>query len=651
MTRPESTLDDLLHEDRRFPPPEAFKRAARVSDDSVREDAESDFEAYWAGWAEELDWFRKWDRVLEWDPPHAKWFDGGQLNAAHNCLDRHLEGPRADKVALIWEGEPGDARTYTYRELHAEVSRFGRVLKDLGVGKGDRVAIYLPMIPEAAIAMLACARIGAPHSVVFGGFSPESLADRINDAEAKLLITGGRGIPAGAGRGPQRQRRRRARSAADSIEHVIVVARGAGLSDADFTEMSEGRDLWWHGLMAKTRRGMRARDMEAEDLLFILYTSGTTGKPKGIVHTTGGYLTQVYATTQWVFDLREDDVFWCTADVGWVTGHSYIVYGPLANGATMLMYEGAPDWPDRGRFWKICERPWRHDLLHGSDRDSRLHEVGRVLAGEARPLAASPSRNGGRADQSRSLDLVSSRHIGGERCPIVDTWWQTETGGIVITPLPGVTETRPAAPTLPFPGYRPRSCSTPARRWTRGWLLAITRPWPSMLRTIWGDDERYWQTYLSKWPTADLLPRRRRQARRGRLLLDPRSGGRRIERGRPPHRHDGGRERAGGASVGRRGGRSRPGARRQGSGHRRVRHAAEGQEPRRSSRRAPRVRRRRRSGAIARPEDVLFSADLPKTRSGKIMRRLLRDIAEGQRAGGHDDARRPGGRPKAPAPV
>ncbi|HUE76509.1 MAG TPA: AMP-binding protein, partial [Longimicrobiales bacterium] len=352
MAEKEQALEALLEEGRRFAPSAEFRAQANARDGEVYERAAADPEGYWAGWARELDWYREWDRVLEWEPPHAKWFEGGELNAAHNCLDRHLS-ERGEKRALVWEGEPGDERTYTYAELHAEVSRFANVLKGLGVKRGDRVAIYLPMVPESAIAMLACARIGAPHSVVFGGFSSESLRDRIVDAEARVLVTGDGGFRRGRVVA-LKEAADRAVEETPSIAHVVVVRRGAGLETP--VEMKPGRDHWYHELMETASAECPAERMGAEDLLYILYTSGTTGKPKGVVHTTGGYLTQVYATTKLVFDLKEADVYWCTADVGWVTGHSYIVYGPLANGATVVMYEGAPDWPDRGRFWSLIAK-------------------------------------------------------------------------------------------------------------------------------------------------------------------------------------------------------------------------------------------------------------------------------------------------------
>ena len=349
-------IDALLTENRKFPPPPAFAKHAHVSDNMLYKQATRDPEAFWASQAEELDWFKRWDTVLEWKPPHAKWFIGGQINVSVNCVDRHVETSRRNKAALIWEGEPGDRRTLTYWDLYVEVQKFANVLKKLGVGRGDRVAIYMPLVPEVAIAMLACTRIGAIHSVVFGGFSPESLRDRINDSQCKVLITADGGYRRGQVI-PLKRNADKAIEETPSIQHVVVVQRRPGSGgDEAFATMTEGRDHWWHRLMADASPKCEPEKMEAEDVLYVLYTSGTTGKPKGIVHTTAGYLVGVTTTTKLVFDLKEDDVFWCTADVGWVTGHSYLVYGPLANGATCVMYEGAPDWPERDRFWSICER-------------------------------------------------------------------------------------------------------------------------------------------------------------------------------------------------------------------------------------------------------------------------------------------------------
>ncbi len=392
-----SDISVLLQEDRSFPPTAAFRDAAHVGDDTLHASAAADPEAFWAAEAATLQWDRPWDQVLEWTPPHAKWFTGGKLNACVNCVDRHIAGPRRNKAAIIWEGEPGDRRTMTYWDLYREVNLAANMLKHLGVQKGDRVAIYLPMIPEAIVAMLACARIGAVHSVVFGGFAPEALRDRINDAGAKVLIT----ADGGSRRGqtvPLKRNADKAIAECPSIEHVLVVMRRrTGVGDETFADMKDGRDHWWHRLKKQVPKYCEPELMDAEDLLFILYTSGTTGKPKGIVHTTGGYLTGVASTTRLVFDLKEDDVFWCTADIGWITGHSYLVYGPLANGATCVVYEGAPDWP-------------RHDLLHRAHRDSRVHEVGRGPREALRPLAPSPARLRGRADQPGGVDVVSGAH-------------------------------------------------------------------------------------------------------------------------------------------------------------------------------------------------------------------------------------------------
>jgi acetyl-CoA synthetase len=628
-------IDVLLQENRKFEPPRDFVRSSIASDPSIYEQAARDPEKFWADRARELQWIKPWSKVLEWNPPHAKWFLDGKLNIAANCIDRHLEGPRRNKAALIWEGEPGDRRTLTYWDLYVEVSRFANVLRSLGVKKGDRVAIYLPLIPEAAISMLACARIGAIHSVVFGGFSPESLRDRINDAEAKVLITADGGYRRGQVI-PLKRNSDKALEETPSIEHVIVVKRRAGEADGEaLAEMKEGRDQWWHRLMKNVETKCEPETMDSEDVLYILYTSGTTGKPKGIVHTTGGYLTGVASTTKLVFDLKEEDVFWCTADIGWVTGHSYLVYGPLANGATCVMYEGAPDWPERDRFWEICEKhgvtilytaptairafmKWgdEHPAKHDLSRLRLLGSVGEPINPEAW--------------------MWYRENIGGNRCPIVDTWWQTETGAVVISPLPGITATKPGSATQALPGYAAELLdSTGERIDVGGGLLALTQPWPSMLRTIWGDDARYVQTYFSKWEGRPDLYFPGDGAKRdddgyfwilGRVddvlnVAGHRIGTMEVESALVEHPAV-----AEAAVVGRS-------------------HELKGQAIaafvtlREKNKQTPALRDELREfvakkiGALARPDDILFSADLPKTRSGKIMRRLLRDIAEGRALG------------------
>ena len=630
-----SDIDVLLTETRTFAPAESFRRAAHVSSTALAERAARDPEAFWAEMAAQLEWMTPWSRVLEWNPPWAKWFTGGTLNVSANCLDRHVRGAARNKAAIIWEGEPGDRRTITYWELYRDVQKFANVLKSLGVQKGDRVGIYLPLVPEAAIAMLACARIGAIHSVVFGGFSPESLSDRMNDAQAKVVITADGGYRRGQVV-PLKRNTDKALESAPDVRHVIVVQRRpGGLGDESFAEMQEGRDHWYHRLMQHASAVCPPEPMDAEDVLFILYTSGTTGKPKGIVHTTGGYLTVVTATTKLVFDLKDDDVFWCTADVGWITGHSYVVYGPLSNGATCVMYEGAPDWPERDRFWELCERhgvtilytaptairafmkwgddwPARHDL-------SRLRLLGTV--GE--PI-------------NPEAWMWYHHRIGGGRCPIVDTWWQTETGAIVISPLPGVTHTKPGSATFPLPGFSAGLFDSTAQPIdVGGGLLALTRPWPSMLRTIWGDDERYVRPYFSKWEGRPDLYFPGDGAKRdddgyywilGRVddvlnVAGHRIGTMEVESALVEHPAV-----AEAAVVGKT-------------------HEVKGQAIaafvtlREGFHKSMELRDDLREfvaqkiGALARPDDVIFSADLPKTRSGKIMRRLLRDIAEGRALG------------------
>ncbi len=622
------SLDSLLHEERRFPPSEGFAKQAHVADGEVFAKAEADPEAFWAEWAEELEWFEPWDTVCEWTPPHAKWFLNGKLNVSHNCLDRHLEGPRRNKAALIWEGEDGAKRSYTYWSLHREVCRFARVLKSLGVERGDRVAIYLPMIPEAAIAMLACTRIGAPHSVVFGGFSPESLADRIDDAGAKVLITADGGYRRGQ-IVPLKRNADAAMERTSMIEHCIVVHRG-GVGGESGANMKPGRDYWYEELMGNSDATCPAEIMDAEDVLFILYTSGTTGKPKGVVHSTGGYLTQVHATTNLVFDLKEDDVYWCTADVGWITGHSYIVYGPLSNGATVLMYEGAPDWPDRGRFWEICEEygvtifytaPTAiRAFMRWGDEWPRKHDLSqlRLLGTVGEPI-------------NPEAWMWYHRVIGDEQCPIVDTWWQTETGGIMITPLPGYTVTKPGTATRPFPGIQATLLDSEGSEVDAGYL-AITHPWPSMLRTIWGDDERYRDTYWSKWDgiyfpgdgaktdddgyfwilgrvddVLNVAGHRIGTAEIESALVDHSS----VAEAAVVGKHDEIKGQAVAAFV-------------------TLKESAKPSDQLLDDLKEHVVTK---IGAIARPASIIFTVDLPKTRSGKIMRRLLKDIAEGRAVG------------------
>jgi acetyl-CoA synthetase len=489
------TLSNLSREDRHFEPSDDFAANANVKA-PVYEKAATDRLAFWAAQADRLEWSKRWDTVLEWELPYAKWFVGGELNASVNCVDRHVAAGKGDKVAIHFEGEPGDSRTLTYGQLQTEVARAANALLELGIVKGDRVAIYLPMIPEAVVSMLACARIGAAHSVIFGGFSSQAIFDRVVDAQAKLVITADGGWRRGAVAPLKPAVDEALAKGETSIEHVLVVRRGE-----NEVAWTEGRDLWWHDVLGRQPDTHQAQAHDAEQPLFILYTSGTTGKPKGILHTTGGYLTQVSYTHWSVFDLKADtDVFWCTADIGWVTGHSYIVYGPLSNGATVVMYEGTPDTPDRGRFWAIVQKykvsilytaptairtmmKWGDDIPAGYDLSSLrlIGSVGEPINPEA---------------------WIWYRHIiGGDRTPVVDTWWQTETGAIMISPLPGITSAKPGSATRPLPGIGADvidSDGNPVPNGGGGFLV-LTEPWPSMLRGIWGDDQRYRETYWSRF--------------------------------------------------------------------------------------------------------------------------------------------------------
>jgi acetyl-CoA synthetase len=628
--KPPVEIADLLQEDRSFSPAPQFRANANINDPGVYERAEKDPEGFWASFASELEWFKKWDKVLEWKAPHAKWFVGGKINASVNCVDRHVRGARRNKAALIWEGEPGERRTLTYWDLYRQVGQFANVLKSLGVKRGDRVAIYLPLVPELAIAMLACARVGAAHSVVFGGFSSDSLRDRINDAECNLLITADGGWRRGS-IVPLKQMADEAIKGTPSIKNVVVVKRLA--EGAAPVHIQEGRDHWYHRLMQDAPWNCEPEQMDAEDLLYILYTSGTTGKPKGIMHTTGGYLTATYATTKWVFDLKEDDVFWCTADIGWVTGHSYVVYGPLANGATVVMYEGAPDWPQKDRFWQIVERygvtifytaptairafmRWGTEWPKKRDMSSL-----RLLGSVGEPI-------------NPEAWVWYHRYIGGERCPVVDTWWQTETGAIMITPLPGLTTTKPGSATRAFPGVKAEIKNEKGETLPiGGGLLTLTRPWPSMLRGIYGDPDRYVTQYWSKW-TSDIyfagdgakLDADGFFWLLGRVddvlnVAGHRIGTMEVESALVDHPKV-----AEAAVVGRT-------HEIKGQAVAAFVTVKEGVQANEALMIELKEHVAKKIGAIAKPDDVIFTADLPKTRSGKIMRRLLRDIAEGKALG------------------
>jgi acetyl-CoA synthetase len=625
-----SEIDNLLQEDRLFPPSAEWRKSAHVTDPRIYERAAQDPEAFWAEFARELEWIRPWDSVLKWESPDARWFDGGKINASANCLDRHVRTARRNKAAIIWEGEPGDRRTLTYWDLFRQVSAFANVMKSLGVKRGDRVALYLPLIPELAIAMLACARIGAIHSVVFGGFSAESLRDRINDSQCVMLVTADGGYRRGQ-IVPLKRMADDALRGTPSIKHVVVVQRQPGVEDA--TMMTAGRDQWYHRLMQEADPRSEPEPMNAEDMLYILYTSGTTGKPKGIVHTTAGYLVGTYATTKWVFDLKEDDVYWCTADIGWVTGHSYVVYGPLANGATVVMYEGAPDWPQKDRFWQIIER---HGVTIFYTAPTAIRAFMRWGTAWPEKRDLSTLRLLGSVGEPINPEAWIWYHktIGRERCPVVDTWWQTETGMIMITPLPGITSTKPGSATRSFPGIFAEIRDGQGRRVeTGGGLLTLTKPWPAMLRGIYGDRDRFVQQYWSRWSDGTYFTG-------DGARLDPdgfywllgrvddvlnvaghRLGTMEVESALVDHP-----DVAEAAVVG------KP-------------HEIKGQAVaafvtlKEGVKGTPALADElkahvvKKIGAIARPDQILFAADLPKTRSGKIMRRLLRDIAEGKAIG------------------
>ncbi|MCX6516138.1 MAG: acetate--CoA ligase [Actinobacteria bacterium] len=619
------TIDALKWEKRTFPPSDAFKKNTLVAGTFLYDEANEDYEAFWARQASELvSWDTTWDTICEWKLPYSKWFVGGKLNVSYNCLDRHVIAGKGDKVAFHFEGEPGDTRTITYSQMLDEVQKFANVLKGLGVNKGDRVNIYLPMIPEAAVAMLACARIGAVHSVVFGGFSSQALSDRINDAEAKVLITADGGYRRGEVF-PLKPQADEAVASTPSITAVVVVKRGGNAVD-----MQAGRDHWYHEIMATANAVCPPEPMDSEQLLFLLYTSGTTGKPKGIMHTTGGYLTHVTYTHKYVFDLHpETDIFWCTADVGWITGHSYIVYGPLSNGATQVMYEGVPNYPANDRMWEIIEKykvtifytaptAIRTYMKWGVDEPAK-HDLSslRLLGSVGEPI-------------NPEAWMWYHENIGLGNCPIVDTWWQTETGGIMISPLPGATTTKPGSATFPLPGIGAELLDDEGKIVTHGGgYLTLTQPWPGMLRGIWKDPERYQDAYWSRFDGRYFAGDGAKLDDDGYLWLLGRvddvmniSGHRisttEVESALVSHPSV-----AEAAVVG---------ANDATTGQAIIAYVTlvggmEVDEQILRNHVAAEI------GAIAKPKTIYFTPDLPKTRSGKIMRRLLRDVAEGRNLG------------------
>ncbi len=623
----EPTIANFQVEDRRFPPSPEFVANALVTDRSLYDEADADYEAFWARQARELlTWNTDFDTTLEWDLPFAKWFVGGTLNVAENCIDRHVAAGRGDQVAIHWEGEPGDTRAITYADLLDQVGRFANVLKGLGVAKGDRVAIYMPMIPELPVAMLACARIGAPHSVIFGGFSPDSIIDRVNDTEAVVVVT----ADAGYRRGQPSMLKPNvdlALASTPSVNNVVVVNR----CDTD-VHMEQGRDHWWHDLMADASPDCPPEPVDSEHLLYLLYTSGTTAKPKGIMHTTGGYLTQVAFTHKYVFDLQPGDVYWCAADVGWVTGHSYIVYGPLANGATQVMYEGTPDTPGRDRLWAIVEKYGVTQLytaptairtfMKWGVEEPQKHDLSslRLLGSVGEPI-------------NPEAWMWYHTNIGGERCPIVDTWWQTETGAIMITSLPGAITAKPGSATIPLPGIGAEVVDDSGRPIEQGGgYLTLTRPWPAMLRGVWGDPERYHDTYWSRFEGRYFAGDGAKIDDDGYYWLLGRVddvmniSGHRISTTEVESAlvsHDAVAE----AAV--------VGATDATSGQAIIAYAIVRGDVEATPELGEELRRHvaTQIGAIARPKTVILVPDLPKTRSGKIMRRLLRDVAEGRDLG------------------
>jgi acetyl-CoA synthetase len=618
-------IDSTLRENRVFPPPEEFSAKAHIKSlaeyEALYKHSIDDPEAFWADAARNLHWFRPWDKVMEGAFPNVQWFTGGKLNLSYNCVDRHALGARRDKKALIWEGEPGEVRSLTYAELHVEVQKFANALKSLGIQKGDRVAVYMGMTPELAIALLACARIGAVHSVIFGGFAANAIADRVNDSTCVAILTQDSSYRRG-GEIKLKATVDEAVKACPTVKHVVVYKRSGSP-----IPMHEGRDHWWHDLIADASPDCPAAEQDSEDPLYILYTSGTTGKPKGLVHTTGGYAVQTYLTSKYVFDLQEEDVYWCTADIGWVTGHSYVVYGPLQNGATVLMYEGAPNWPDFSRFWKIVDdhkvtifytAPTAiRAFIKWGDQHVEKHDLSslRLLGTVGEPI-------------NPEAWMWYREKIGHNRCPIVDTWWQTETGAILIAPIPGAVPTKPGSATRPFFGIQPEVVTkegepVPAGS---GGLLVVRKPWPSMARTVYGDPERYQQTYFSDVPGCYFTGDGARQDADGYFWLmgrvddvinvsGHRLGTMEVESALVAHPKV-----AEAAVVG------RPDDLK-GQAISAFVSLESGNQPSEQLKDELRKWVSKEIGSLARPDDIRFTEALPKTRSGKIMRRLLRELA------------------------
>ncbi len=630
-----TSIESTLKEKRRFAPDAKFAKSANWTQAAYKkavQEATKSPEKFWARMAREnVSWFSPWKKTLEWKPPFAKWFIGGKTNVSYNCLDRHLEGANAwrkNKAAIVWEGEPGDSRVLTYGDLHREVCKFANVLLERGVGKGDRVVLYMPLVPELAIAMLACTRIGAIHSIIFGGFSADSVRDRTNDADAKLVVTADGGWRRGA-IVPLKSIVDEALAGAPGVQSVIVLKR-----TGQDVLMKEGRDLWWHDLVAEASADCKPAKMDSEAPLFILYTSGSTGKPKGVLHTTGGYLTHITATTKYIFDLKEDDTYWCTADVGWITGHSYVVYGVLANGATTVMYEGAPNFPDVERFWRIIDK-YRISILYTAPTAIRTF----MRWGEAhvKKYSLASLRLLGTVGEPINPEawMWYRRVIGRNRCPIVDTWWQTETGGILITPLPGAVATMPGSATLPFPGIFPEIWNEKGEPCAanEGGYLVLTRPWPGMLRGIWGDGARFREQYFSKFKDTYFTGDGARRDKNGYFWIVGR-----VDDVMNVAGHRLSTMELESALV----------------SHAKVAEAAVVGRPDEIKGTAvvcfvtlksgtpfdPNLGTELKAwvakeiGPVARPDDIRFAEALPKTRSGKIMRRLLRDVAAGRETAG-----------------